>query len=355
MGQKRKKGSDARRGTRKSTGDLLTVRELSKHFRIRSGALGLRSQYVKAVDGVNFTIKEGEVLGLVGESGCGKSTLGLCILRLIEPTAGELRFGEQDASKLNYRELTRLRREMQIIFQDPYGSINPRMKTGETIGESLMVHHLAKDANDRKRKSLEILEMVGLDGSFLMKYPHELSGGQRQRVAIARALAVSPRLIVCDEPVSALDVSIQAQIINLLEDLKEKANLTYLFISHDLSVVKHISDRIAIMYLGKIIELAGSEKICSRPKHPYTMSLISSVPIPDPDLRSVRINLKDEIPSPIDIPRGCRFHPRCPFAQARCMQETPELRELGPEWLVACLRVEEIEPTLLSPSRSEQA
>ena len=315
---------------------LLNVKNLTKYFKIKGNIFKGEKSYVRAVDRVRFMLKQGEVLGLVGESGCGKTTLGMCILRLIEPTSGEVMFQNRNITKLKQREIIEIYKDMQIIFQDPYGSLNPRMKIGEIVGEPLLIHKLVKNKTEKEAKIIRLLEEVGLDSTYTNKYPHELSGGQRQRIAIARALAVSPRFIICDEPASALDVSIQAQIINLLEDLKDQLSLTYLFISHDLSVVKHISERIAVMYLGKIIEIAGSEKVCSSPKHPYTKALISSVPIPDPDLKHEYIPLTEEIPSPINIPSGCRFHTRCPYLKERCRNFEPELREIEKGWFVAC-------------------
>ena len=315
---------------------LLNVKDLTKYFIMKGNIFKKEKSYVRAVDRVSFSLKQGEVLGLVGESGCGKTTLGMCILRLIEPTSGEVMFRNRNITKLRQREIIEIYKDMQIIFQDPYGSLNPRMKIGEIVGEPLSIHKLIKDKKEKKTKIIEILEKVGLDSTYIGKYPHELSGGQRQRIAIARALAVSPRFIICDEPVSALDVSIQAQIINLLKNLKDQLSLTYLFISHDLSVVKYISDRIAVMYLGKIIEIAGSEKVCFSPKHPYTKALISSVLIPDPDLKHEYIPLTEEIPSPINIPSGCRFHTRCPYLKERCRNFEPELREIEKGWFVAC-------------------
>ena len=331
---------------KESAHDLLVVRNLKKNFRIRANRIGLGIRLVKAIDRVSFSIKQGEVLGLVGESGCGKTTLGMCVLRLVEPTDGEVLVQGRNIIELGENELTQIRKDMQIISQDPYGSLNPRMRIGTIVAESLTVHSLVKNEVEKRAKLSDILKIVGLDDSYLDKFPHELSGGQRQRIAIARALAVSPKFIVCDEPVSALDVSIQAQIINLLEDLKDRMELTYLFISHDLSVVKHISDRIAIMYLGKIVEIAESERISSHPRHPYTVSLIASVPIPDPELRTEHIMSTDEIPSPVDLPPGCRFHPRCPFTREKCRTVEPELREIEEDWLAACHFCEEINGAL---------
>lgn len=315
---------------------LLRVENLTKHFPIKSDIFKKEGRYIRAVEKVSFTLAKGEVLGLVGESGCGKTTLGMCILRLIEPTGGKVTFRDKDIVQLEEKELLSMRRYMQIIFQDPYGSLNPRMKIKDIVREPLLIHKLAENKNQEEAEIMKLLEEVGLDNTCADKYPHELSGGQRQRVAIARALAVSPEFIVCDECVSALDVSVQAQIINLLEDLKIKMDLSYLFISHDLSVTKHISDRIGIMYLGKIVEMADSEKICSSPKHPYTRALISSVPIPDPDLKREYIPLTEEIPSPIDIPSGCGFHTRCPYITEECKATEPELKEVEKGWFVAC-------------------
>lgn len=315
---------------------LLRIKNLTKYFPVGSTVLSKEEKYIKAVEKVSFDLRKGEVLGLVGESGCGKTTLGMCILRLIEPTGGEVIFQGRNILQLDEKELTPVRRYIQIIFQDPYGSLNPRMKIKDIIREPLLIHKLAENKNQEEVKIMDLLEEVGLDDACANKYPHELSGGQRQRVAIARALAVSPDFIVCDECVSSLDVSVQAQIINLLEDLKNKMDLSYLFISHDLSVTKHISDRIGIMYLGKIMEMADSEKICSSPKHPYTKALISSVPIPDPNLKREYIALTEEIPSPIDIPSGCRFHTRCPYVTEKCKTLEPELKEVEKGWFVAC-------------------
>ena len=314
----------------------LHVVHLKKYFSVKKTGLLGTAGVVKAVDDVSFEVKQGEVLGLVGESGCGKTTLGMCILRLIEATDGKILIDGRDVTRLAEHEMIAIRQHLQVIFQDPYGSLNPRMKIGQIIGEPLLVHKLAADSREKQAKIIDILEKVGLDRLHLDKYPHELSGGQRQRIAIARALIVSPKIVICDEAVSALDVSIQAQIINLLKELQTTLNLTYLFISHDLSVVKHISDRIAIMYLGKIVELAEAEAACQTPKHPYTQALISSVPIPDPEKKPEYIALKDEIPSPMHIPPGCRFHPRCPLVQERCRAEEPEFREINPGWFAAC-------------------
>ncbi|HEV2105249.1 MAG TPA: dipeptide ABC transporter ATP-binding protein [Candidatus Eisenbacteria bacterium] len=319
---------------------LLEVRELRKHFPIRRGVLSRVVGAVKAVDGVSFSLAAGETLGLVGESGCGKTTTGRCILRLLEPTSGSVRFAGREVTTLRPRELRALRREMQIVFQDPYSSLNPRLTVGSMLGEALAIHRLARGAAARARVA-ELLSLVGLSPDHARRYPHEFSGGQRQRIGIARALAVQPRLLVLDEPVSALDVSIQAQIVNLLRDLQRRLNLTYLFVAHDLSVVEHISDRVAVMYLGRIVELADRDTLYREPRHPYTQSLLSAVPVPDPDGRRQRIVLKGDVPSPARPPTGCRFHPRCFLAEqrnalARCAAEDPPLREVRPGHWVAC-------------------
>ena len=307
---------------------LLEIRDLKKYFPVGDGLFSRKKGNVKAVDGVNLTINEGETLGLVGESGCGKSTLGRTILRLIEPTSGEVIFHDKNLLALSARELREMRREMQIIFQDPYASLNPRMRVGDIIGEGLEIHKLARGRAKRDR-IMELLHQVGLREDHYRRYPHEFSGGQRQRIGIARALAVSPKFIVCDEPVSSLDVSIQAQIINLLQELQEKMHLTYLFISHDLRVVEHISHRVAIMYLGKVVEIAAGETIYRDAKHPYTRALLSAVPMPETSRKKERIVLEGDVPSPVNPPSGCTFHPRCAYRQPLCSEMEPPLDFAG--------------------------
>jgi oligopeptide transport system ATP-binding protein len=321
---------------------LLEVRGLQMHFPVTEGIVVHRKVgEVKAVDGIDFTVLRGETLGLVGESGCGKTTTGRCILRLEKPTAGEILYDGVDIAKLERRELVALRRRIQVIFQDPYSSLNPRMKVGEIIAEPIMVHGLERNRARRTARVRELLSVCGLDPKFADRYPHEMSGGQRQRVGIARALALEPEFIVCDEAVSALDVSIQAQVINLLEDLREKFGLTYLFIAHDLSVVRHLCQRVAVMYLGRVVELAGCDELFDNPLHPYSQALLAAVPVPDPSVEAERTfrPVKGEVPSPINPPSGCVFHPRCPIAVERCKQVRPELRELRPRHWVACSEV----------------
>ena len=317
---------------------LLDVRGLQMHFPVSKGVI-FQSKVgeIKAVDGVSFQIMRGETLGLVGESGCGKTTIGRCILQLLKPTGGEVRFRGQDLTQLSGRAMRPLRKELQVIFQDPYGSLNPRMTVGAIVEEPLIIHKIG-DRNERRNRVQELFEVVGLNPNMMDRYPYEFSGGQRQRIGIARALAVNPTFIVCDEPVSALDVSIQAQVINLLRSLQERFDLTYLFIAHDLSVVRHISDRVAVMYLGKIVEITGRDELYRDPKHPYTRALLSAVPIPDPVVEASRerIILTGDVPSPIDPPKGCSFHPRCPFAMDVCREITPVLKQTTQGHSVAC-------------------
>ncbi|HMJ98698.1 MAG TPA: ABC transporter ATP-binding protein [Reyranella sp.] len=321
---------------------LLEVRGLAMHFPVSEGiVLSRKIGDVKAVDGVDFTINRGETLGLVGESGCGKTTTGRCILRLERPTTGEILFDGRDVNRMQRSELVALRRRMQVIFQDPYSSLNPRMKVGDIIAEPIKVHGVEPDAARRRARVRELLAVCGLDPKFTDRYPHEMSGGQRQRVGIARALALDPEFIVCDEAVSALDVSIQAQVVNLLEDLRERFGLTYLFIAHDLSVVRHLCQRVAVMYLGRIVEMADNNELFDNPLHPYTQALLSAVPIPDPRIEAMREfhPPKGEVPSPLNPPPGCVFHPRCPMAVEGCRRNRPALRELRPGHWVACSEV----------------
>ena len=332
-------------------GNLLEVRELIKHFPIQQKLFSREHVAVKAVDGINLEIREGETLGLVGESGCGKTTAGRAILRLVKPTSGEVRFRSErlpaesvdgiDVATASRTQMKLLRREMQIIFQDPYSSLNPRMTVGAILAEPMAVHGLAI-RKERKARVEAALAAVGLRPEHMRRFPHEFSGGQRQRIGIARALVLDPRLIVCDEPVSALDVSIQAQVLNLLEDLQRDLELTYLFIAHDLSVVKHISERVAVMYLGKIVELAETSELFARPKHPYTEALVSAVPVPDPDFHTERILLEGDVPSPIDPPPGCAFHPRCRYAEPICSEKIPSLDDFGGQHLAACHLAEKL-------------
>jgi oligopeptide/dipeptide ABC transporter ATP-binding protein len=325
---------------------LLSVRSLVKHFPVKKGLLQRTVGQVHAVDGISFDIAEGETLGLVGESGCGKSTAGKTILKLIDPTAGEIRINGERIDQLTRGEMRPYRRQLQVVFQDPYSSLNPRLKVRDIIGEPL-VNYGVSGGNALEERVTELALKVGLRAEALDRYPHEFSGGQRQRIGIARALALHPKLIVCDEPVSALDVSVQAQVINLLGDLQREFSLSYLFVAHDLAVVEHISQRIAVMYLGKIVEIADKTALFTRPQHPYTEALLSAVPIPDPDAAKKRIILKGDVPSPINPPSGCRFHTRCPYAFDRCSKEEPEMREVLPGHHVAC-HLREAQPAAVS-------
>jgi oligopeptide transport system ATP-binding protein len=315
---------------------LLSVKDLKMHFPIKGGLLGRTQGYVKAVDGVTFDIFKGETFGLVGESGCGKSTTGRALLRLLEATSGSVRFDGKDIFALSENELRTARREMQLIFQDPFSSLNPRLSVGETLDRVLKIHGLGTK-EERENRIKEILELVGLTSFHMRRYPHEFSGGQRQRIGIARALTLNPKLIVLDEPVSALDVSIQSQVVNLLEDLQEQLGLTYLFVSHGLNIVRHISDRVGVMYLGKMVELADFDTLFEEPKHPYTQALMSANPIANPRLRDKpKIILQGDVPSPINPPSGCYFHTRCPYAQPKCREEAPEFVKTGENQYVAC-------------------
>jgi peptide/nickel transport system ATP-binding protein/oligopeptide transport system ATP-binding protein len=315
--------------------DLLVVDKLVKYFPVRAGLFQRVSAWVQAVDKVSFAVKKGETLGMVGESGCGKTTVGRTILRLIEPTSGNVTFEGKNVLKLNQRELKPLRRDMQIIFQDPYASLNPRMPIGESVMEGLQIHNIGRP-KERWEIAVNMLKKVGLEEYHARRYPHEFSGGQRQRIGIARALALNPKFIVCDEPVSALDVSIQSQVLNILKDLQEEFGLTYLFIAHNLSVVEHISDRVAVMYLGKMVELTDRDALYREPLHPYTKALLSAIPVPHPDIKRERTILKGDVPSPLNPPKGCRFHTRCPIAVSQCSQEEPEFKEARPGHWVAC-------------------
>lgn len=324
-----------------SNNALLRVENLMMHFPIRRGVFQRQVGAVRAVDGVSFHVKRGETLGLVGESGCGKSTTGRTILQLYKPTAGTVEFDGMNLVTLKGEQMRQMRRKIQMIFQDPYASLNPRMTVGQLVGEPLAVHNVATGSEINERVK-HLLELVKLNPAFASRYPHEFSGGQRQRIGVARALALQPSFVICDEPISALDVSIQAQVVNLLEELQEQFNLTYLFIAHDLSMVKHISDRIAVMYLGVIVELASRDELHSHPLHPYTQALLSAVPIPDPiaDSKRERIILKGDVPSPVNPPSGCRFRTRCPIAEAVCAESRPEFREIKPGHFVACFFAE---------------
>lgn len=318
-----------------SKSDLLVVKNLKKYFPVRSGVMQKVTNHVKAVDDVSFTVQQGETLGMVGESGCGKTTIGRAILRLVEPTAGEVAFEGKDVVKMTDRELKPLRRDMQIIFQDPYASLNPRMPIGESVMEGLNIHKIGTP-QERWEMAINMLKKVGLEEYHARRYPHEFSGGQRQRIGIARALALKPKFIVCDEPVSALDVSIQSQVLNILKDLQAEFGLTYLFIAHNLSVVEHISDRVAVMYLGKMVELTDRDSLYKEPLHPYTQALLSAIPVSHPSEKRSRTILKGDVPSPLNPPTGCRFHTRCPIAIEKCSQEEPEFREVRTGHYVAC-------------------
>jgi oligopeptide transport system ATP-binding protein len=319
---------------------LLEVTDLKVHFKLYGGLLGRsHTGTVKAVDGVSFHVKRGETLGVVGESGCGKSTTGLAVLRMVEPTAGRIVLDGDDITALDRGALRKLRRKMQMVYQDPFGALNPRMRVLDIIGEPLIVHKLYKDAEDYRRQVMELLELVGLNAKMADRYPHEFSGGQRQRIGIARALAARPEIIICDEPVSALDVSIQAQVINLLEDLQQRLGLTYLFIAHDLAVVRHICDRIMVMYLGRVVEIATRDELYNNPLHPYTQALLSAIPIPNPDpevQRAFDPSLQGEVPSPVNPPSGCPFHPRCKHARPECSQIVPATIAVDGKHSVAC-------------------
>ena len=315
--------------------NLIEVKDLVKYFPVRTGVFSRISAWVKAVDGITFNIKRGETLGLVGESGCGKTTTGRCIIRLIEPTSGKIMYNGEDLLTATTERLLKLRKEMQIIFQDPFASLNPRMNVGRIIGEGLAIQKKYSKSEIQDRV-IDLLEKVGLEVDHIKRYPHEFSGGQRQRIGIARALAVNAKFIVCDEPVSALDVSIQSQILNLLDRLQEEFDLTYLFVAHDLSVVEHVSDRVAVMYLGKIVEITFRDELYVNPLHPYTQALLSAVPVPDPRVKAKRIILKGDVPSPVNVPPGCNFHPRCMYRKDICSKDIPELRDISEGHIVAC-------------------
>lgn len=321
-------------------GNLLEVRNLKKYYSVKSGFLNKDRRSVKAVDGINLSVKQGEILGIVGESGCGKSTFGRSILRLIEPTSGEVIFEGTNICGLKKEEMRLKRREMQIVFQDPGTSLNPRLTVGEIIGEPLEVFHIC-EGKEKEERIYKLMDLVGINRAYINRFPHEFSGGQRQRLGIARALAVNPKLIICDEPVSALDVSIRAQVLNLMKELKDKLNLTYIFISHDLSVVHHICDRVAVMYLGRVVEIADKKQIYENPVHPYTKALLSAIPMPDPEVKRERIILQGDVPNPADPPSGCHFHKRCPYAKKECSETVPPFVTVEPGHQVLCWLAEE--------------
>ncbi len=315
---------------------ILEVKDLTKYFPLGKGRLNKKKGYVKAVDGVSFKLYEGETLGLVGESGCGKSTLGRAIIRLHEPTSGEVYFEGEDVLKKSRKEMRKLREKMQFIFQDPYSSLNPRMNVYNILSEPLVAHNYFKSSSEMKDYVLDLMEKCGLPSYYCYRYPHQFSGGQRQRIGIARSFTLRPSFVICDEPVSALDVSIQSQILNLMMDLQKERNMSYIFISHDLSVVRHISDRVGVMYLGTIVELSEKDRIYDNPQHPYTKALMAAIPQPDPDIKCDMSAIKGEIPSNVNVPSGCKFHPRCPYAKDICKQQVPETREIEPGHFVAC-------------------